>query len=368
MKRRINKKLYVTVIGALFTAPLMAQADGGNTTLYGQARLSIANIDNEATSVTQITNDDSRFGVKGFENLGNGLKAIFQLEVQAEFDDGDGGTAGGFLSSGRSSYVGLVSGLGTAALGIIDSPHRESTDKIDGFGNTLADHNTIIGNAGNGNTTAEFNRRNGNSINYWSPRFEGLQFKGQYSFDEIDGVDRNFYGAAVFYENGPLYAGLGYEVHEDDLATVTDINDTEGFKAGIAYAFNEEKTRVGFIYDKISEDNVRSNFDRDAWYLNLSHKSGNNTFKVGFAVAEGSDTVDSAATPTVDESDDGAMFYFVGLSHNITKRTEIYGLYAQTENDTRGRFGLGNSTNGNTATTVFGADIYGFAVGMVHKF
>ncbi|MEO5703239.1 MAG: porin [Gammaproteobacteria bacterium] len=368
MKHHINKKLFATMAGLMIAAPFAAQAADGGTTLYGQARISVDSADNGAERVTRVANRDTNLGVKGFENLGNGLKAIFQFETQVDLDDG-GASSGTLFSSGRSSYVGLVSEFGTVALGVIDSPHRESTDKIDVFSNSLADHNTIIGNVGNGNTGAEFNRREPNTINYWSPKFNGFQVKGQVRVDEVAGVDRNRYSVAGLYENGPWYAALAYEIHGKEGTPVdpdgkgplpaAGTNDTAGFKFGVAYAFNEEKTRVGFIYDRISEDDADSRFDRNAYYVNLSHKLDNNVFKVGYARAEESDAA---------VGDDGADFYFLGLSHALSKRTEIFGLYAATNNEDNGRFGLGNSTNGNIAASAPGADLDGFSLGVTHKF
>jgi predicted porin len=355
--------------------PAAAVADEGNVTIYGQARISVDYADNGADAsdpggdingeFAQIANRDSNFGIKGWEPLGNGLKAIFQFEVQADLDDG-GASSGSFFSSGRKSYVGLLSNYGTVVLGIVDSPHRESTDKIDIFANSLADHNTIISNVGDGDGSAEFNRREPNTINYWSPKFNGLSFKGQYRFDEVDGVENDRPSVAVFYENGPLYATAGYELHPNE----TGGNDADDWKFGVSYAFNA--TKVAFIYDSLELDDADSVYDRDAWYVSLAHKFGNNTFKIGYAQAQDSDAADDLATLTVDESDDGADFWFVGLSHALSKRTEVFALYATTENDEGGRFGLGNSTNGarvtGTALLNRGQDLDGVSFGMTHKF
>ncbi len=364
MKQRTNKKLYSIMAGLLIAAPLAVHADSGSTVVYGQARLSVDYVDNDEDSTEQVANNDSRFGIKGFEDLGNSIRVIFQFEAQADLDDGGAdGTTGTFFSTGRSSYVGLATDYGTVALGIHDSPHRESTDKIDIFGNSLADHNTIIGNVGDGDTTAEFNRREPNTINYWSPRYNGFQFKGQVRVDEDPEVSETRYSVGGFYENGPVYAAIAYEVHGDEGGD--DNEDTDGLKLGAAYAFNEEKTRVGFIYDRISEDGGDSIFDRNAYYVNLSHKLDNNVFKIGYALADDSDA----------EGDDGADFYFIGLSHNLSKRTEIYGLYAAVNNDEDGAFGLGNSTNGATPIPedvdgdgITGSDIKGVSLGIIHKF
>ncbi len=361
-------KTFLLVVLALSVLPANAQADEGNTTLYGQARLSVDSVDDDEDRVTQVADTESSLGIKGFENLGNGLKAVFQIETAINLDDG-AGTTGTLFGRGRHSYIGLESGLGTVALGIYNSPYRETTNGIDIFGNGLADHNTIIGNVGDGDTMAEFNLREPNSINYWSPKIKGFYFNGQYRVDETAGADQNHYSAGVFYENGPLYAALGYEVHGEEGSTVdpdgagplpaVGTNDTDGLKFGIAYAFNEEKTRVGFIYDRISEDGADSVFDRDAFYVNLSHKLDNNVLKVGYAHANDSDA----------GGDDGADFYVAGLSHNLSRRTEIYGLYAAVNNDDdAGRYGLGSSTNGATAASAPGANLDGFSIGVTHKF
>lgn len=353
---------------ALTVLPLAAQAENSSTTLYGQVRLSVDSVDNDADRVTRVSDTESRLGIKGFEGLGNGLKAVFQFETAVNLDDG-AGTTGSLFGRGRNSYVGLESGWGTVALGVYDSPYREGSDKIDIFGNSLADHNTVIGNVGNGNTGAEFNLRETNSINYWSPKFSGFQFKGQYRLDESAGIDQNHYSVGGFYENGPLYASVGYELHGNEGSLVdpdgagplsaVGTNDTNSFKAGAAYVFNGDKTRVGFVYDNISESGADSVFDRDAYYVNLSHKSGNNFFKAGYAHANDSDAPGA---------DDGADFYFAGLSHNLSKRTEVYGLYVATDNDAAGRFGLGNGTNGSTAASAPGADLDGVSLGITHKF
>lgn len=354
---------------ALMLIPLATSAaDKGTTTVYGQVRVSVDSVDDDADRVIQIADTESRLGIKGFENVANGLKAIFQLEVGVNLDDG-AGTIGSLFGRGRNSYVGLESGFGTVALGIHDSPHRETTDKIDIFGNTLADHNTIIGNVGDGDTASEFNQREPNTVNYWSPKFQGLQFKAQYRVDEADGIDQDRYSVGGYYENGPLYAAIGYELHGSEGSLVdpdglgplpaVGTNDTQGIKAGLAYAFNDKNTRVGFIYDRISEDDADTVFDRDAVYVNFSHKLDNNIFKIGYARADESDAA---------LGDDGADFYFAGLSHSFSKRTEVYGLYAATENDDNGRFGLGISTNGQTPASAPGADLNGVSLGIVHKF
>lgn len=368
--QHMNKKFYPIVVRtaltimAIIATSLPAQAvDVDNVTFYGQARTSIDYVDNDEDSQAQVSNGDSRLGVRGMKELGNGLKAVFQFEVQVDLDDG-GAKSGTLFSTGRNSYVGLEGGFGTVALGLFDTPYREFTDKIDIFANTLADHNTIISNIGDGDTSAEFNNREPNSINYWSPKFGGLQLKAQYRVDEDSEVSKDRYSVGAVYENGPWYATLAYDKHENEVdvldtgGAVIASHDTDGIKLGLAYSFNEEKTRLAFIYETLSEDGAESAFDRDAYYVSLSHKIDNNILKAGYAHAGDNDLVDNS----------GANFYFAGLSHNLSKRTEIYSLYAQTDNDSNGGFPLGSSTSGATAPSDFGASISGISLGVIHKF
>lgn len=367
MALRKNSTHFILLALLLATLATSAAASG-NTILYGQTRVSVDSVDNDEDRVTKVADTESRLGIKGFENLGNSLKAVFQLEVAVNLDDGVGAT-GTLFGRGRNSYVGLEGGFGTVALGIYNSPYRETTDKIDVFGASLADHNTIIGNVGDGDTAAEFNLREPNTLNYWSPKFKGFYFNAQYRVDETAGADQDRYSVGAFYENGPWYAALGYELHGEEGSMIdpdgtgplpaVGTNDTNGLKFGVAYAFNEDQTRVGFVYDRISEDDADTAFDRDAVYVNLSHKLANNVVKVGYAHAFESD----AAT-----GDDGADFYFIGLSHDLSKRTEVYGLYAAVNNEEAGNYGLGSSTNGATATSAPGANLDGFSVGITHKF
>ena len=87
--KRIKKTLSLSLL-TLLAAPPLAGADSNNTTLYGQTRLSVDSVDNDKDRVLKVADTESRLGVKGFELIGNGLKAVFQLEVAVNLDDGTG--------------------------------------------------------------------------------------------------------------------------------------------------------------------------------------------------------------------------------------------------------------------------------------
>jgi len=372
MSQRRNKLFYL-MMGALSAASLTAQAaDSANVTVYGKARASVNSTDNGTDTVTDISTNSSRLGFKGSEDLGDGVKAVFQFETLVNLDDGAGNNKSGgtptnsLFGAGRNTYVGLGSELGSFILGNYDSPYKEATGRIDILSDTMADYNTIIGDIGDNDTSAEYDPRTPNSINYWSPKMAalpGFGLKLQYRPDENSAVSQDRYSINATYENGPFYAGLGYENHSNEGSTST--RDTQGTKLGLGYTF-EEATKVGLVYEKLSEDGASTVFDRNAWYVNVSHqllglanKVGLNTLKVAYGHAGANDAT----------ADSGADFYAVGIAHNFSKRSEMYLLYAKTNNDTNGRYALG-TTGGSGATlpAATGQDVSSLSLGINYDF
>lgn len=129
-----NQTLGALAAAAVLGVPMMASAQSG-VTVYGIVDASVRRADNANAAGDAVTslNDGvyvgSRFGLRGSEDLGGGLKAIFTLEngfdpssgtlqqVNASASNGSGAAAGGRLF-GREASVGLASDtLGTVTLG-----------------------------------------------------------------------------------------------------------------------------------------------------------------------------------------------------------------------------------------------------------
>jgi len=339
----------------MLAMPLTGQAaEIGNVTIYGKARSSVNAVDTGTTNLTSISSNSSRLGFKGSEDLGSGLKALFQFETLVNLDDGAGSTSTLF-GTARNSYIGLAGNFGTVITGVYDTPYKDAS-RLDLFGDTMADYNTIIGDIGDNDTTNEFDRREPNSMQYWSPKFEGLQFRAGYRLDETSDINQDRYSLALVYENGPYFASAAYEEHKKEVASAFD---TSGLKFGLGYTFNQEKTKLGLVYEKLAQDGAVSIWDRDAWYLALSHKMDNNTLRVAYGHANENDLT----------ADSGADFYAVGLGHKLGARTEIYALYAQTSNDTNGGYGLGTTGgSGAVVNTLDGQDLSTFSIGINHDF
>jgi predicted porin len=265
----------------------------------------------------------NRVGIKGSEDLGGGLKAIYQVEFGVRLTDADGRIVDGDPGtvSMRNSFVGLAGGYGTFLVGRHDTPFKISTGKLDLFSDTLADYNHTVGFQ---------DLRADNAVAYISPSFSGFQFAGaiipsggatalgyggSLALTAADGTPlgdngeapdniAEAYSLAGIYKNGPFYAGIGYEnlgsaYWSSTLDTVDSYADRDGvFRSnylGIPnYGGAEDwtKWRLGLglldwngftltgIYE--SHSNVAGapeDADMQLWQVQAGYSFGNNTIK-----------------------------------------------------------------------------------------
>lgn len=179
--------------------------------LYGIADVwfGSAKTETNGVSLRQTKLDDgglsySRFGLKGSEDLGNGLKANFVLEQGFNIDNGSDAFAG--TSFGRQSTVGLSGGFGAVDFG------RQATAYDDVFGLT---NNTLDANVSVTYSVWDFySFRANNTIKYTSPEFAGFSGGLSYSLGE-DKTQNGAAGRVVAlggkYVNGPLAVAAGFQ-------------------------------------------------------------------------------------------------------------------------------------------------------------
>ncbi|WP_179404934.1 porin [Burkholderia guangdongensis] len=196
----------------------------------------------------------SRFGMRGTEDLGGGLKAIFTLENGFNASTGALGQGGDFF--GRQAFVGLSSATaGTVTLGRQYDSVSEYVGQFevgDQWGSGYSAHPGDLDNINNSN-------RINNAVKYTSPIYSGLQVGALYSLGGIAGhPGRNqIWTVGAGYTNGPLALGVGYLNARDPnysffgntpTASATGLNMKSPVYSGYASANTQQVAAAGGAY------------------------------------------------------------------------------------------------------------------------
>jgi predicted porin len=177
----------------------------------------------------------SRWGMKGSEDLGGGLKAVFTLEAGFSIDSGamanNGGSSDAAAPSivfGRTASVGLNGGFGEVRLG------RQYTvyDDFHGAVNNSYDSNTFATTANTANAVGlvDYSNRVNNAIKYVSPVVGGFSGAVVYGLGEDKTAAASASSSTsllVKYAAGPLLVGYAYQ-QESDAAGGTLFNAFAG--------------------------------------------------------------------------------------------------------------------------------------------
>jgi len=240
-------------------------------TLYGIIDAGIAYTNNVSKggtsgSLVQATSGEingSRFGLRGAEDLGGGLKAIFVLENG--FSVQSGKLAQNNREFGRQAFVGISSNLyGTITLG------RQYDSLVD-FVAPLSGTAGTFGDTGFAhpfdNDNLNHSVRMNNSVKYTSNNYAGFKAGALYAFsNNTDFAMNRAYSVGASYNYGPLNVAAGYlQINGSNstanTAGAVDLgesaaNGTGGFQlgadvqrtvgAGLNYAFGPAV--VGFVY------------------------------------------------------------------------------------------------------------------------
>ncbi|RQR70519.1 MULTISPECIES: porin [unclassified Burkholderia] len=188
-----------------------------SVTLYGVVDTGFMYIHNSGGKSTQFmmasgTESGSRWGVKGSEDLGGGLKTIFQIENGFNSTTGNLGQGGRMF--GRQAYVGLsdASTWGTITLGRQYDPLIDLVQPVQGD-NYLGGFFSSPGDIDNADNSVRIN----SAVKWSSPSWSGLQLSAMYSFGGVAGTigSGQTYSGAAAYTNGPLAVAAGF-LHIDN--------------------------------------------------------------------------------------------------------------------------------------------------------
>jgi predicted porin len=401
----MNKKVMALAVASVLAAPA-AYAQSSNVQLYGRAVLGFdyytadgaSNSANDREGRMRVFDNSSRVGLRGTEDLGNGLKAIFQIETGVNIDNGSSTGQGGQTnaSSGfwasRDSFVGIDSNFGRLTFG------RQSIYWANGVNAQFAanyinteipwTNGTAMGRIHSGALGSATPARVSNVVQYTTPTFAGLNATLSYSPGVQEAVqndgagtdtDGDIWGATVRGTWGPFYAQVDYaNVQGNTLTSGLPRVDGNAWKAGASWGYLPG-ARIGIIYVRSEANNAvgittGNKVNQDGWTLNWEHTFGN--FQVMAQYGFTNDLKSCNGDPgTVSCSDSGSQGFMVGGRYFLSKRTWLFASYNLVKNDDN-QFadyagGAITSTNlpaGGGATYPYGADPEIWAVGIFHQF
>ncbi|WP_092139729.1 porin [Cupriavidus sp. YR651] len=336
---------------------------GRLNTAIEYSRASTATDGTQLGGTGRLTNNRSVFGLRGEEDLGGSLKAVWQIESNLSLDTGQGQIAG------RNSRIGLQGQYGLLFMGHWQTPYTESTAGYDPYYPTTAGYMALIGNGSTSSSdnvqdTSSFDRRQKNILQYRSPQFGGFSVSLGWGLpEEKTTVPRNpaLYSAAASYDNGPLNATVAYEMHQHYQAAGR--ND-DALKFGIAYQLFAG-TRIAAVYEHLHYRTDSGDLQRNAYYTSLVQKLGPGSVRVGVAFAANGT---GSSTDTIgffrSGSETGAMQFTVGYDYPLSKRTALFAYYSRINNKKNAIYDFAINELGVSA----GADPQTFALGMRHFF
>ncbi len=304
-----------TLVAAAVAAIVAAPAAFADATVYGKARVSIDSLDYQAANSDkmQVADRVSRVGVKGSEDLGDGMKAIFGMEWGVSLDSGEGTSN----FSARNQFVGLSGGFGTVLAGKHDTPYK-MVGSADVFADTAADSEKNGGIIGHNN----FDKRANNAVAYVSPSFNGWTIIAAGVAGETatspkangltDAISLGVTGAI-----GPVKLGLGYESESSGLANALGYGNKSrsAMKADVKYAVGD--FGLGATYEQ--SENTAITRDKDTGMLvSATYAMGNNVLAAQYGKYDAKLSTGTDITMTG-----------VGLIHNFSKNTNAYVAYAK---------------------------------------
>lgn len=380
----MKKSLIALAVAGVVSAPAFAATS--NVDVYGVMRMSVDHSDVKATDrdAWSINDRVSRIGFKGSEDLGGGLKAVWQIEQQLSATDPVSPTSastststststGGITTTTattttttttadsafgganlRNTFIGLSGGFGTVLVGRHDTPYKLG-GSADLFADTAADSQRagaagIIGRNG-------FDTRANGTVAYVSPDFSGFHFAaavipgeeagGTAATNDANGL-MDAYSLMGAYANGPLKMTLAYERLSKDMLNTTDSKHATKFNIGykigdIGLGYTLERSKDGTAAGNNTDTGHLASVSYGMGPITLMGQYGQFNNKEANAVAAG---VQNDMTR-----------WTVGAAYALSKRTSAYAAY-----------NIDDTKNTDVTATGQTGDVKTLTIGMNHSF
>lgn len=335
-------KSWLVACPLLVALPFGAQAQS-SVTLYGivDAAVALEDTGEPGRGNRKVLNSgnqsSSRLGFRGSEDLGAGLKAVFNLESGVSMDTGAADSA--FF--GRRAVVGLEGAFGALMLGREYAPIAAVAGAADIMGQGF--FGTNLGAFASNRLT----RRLSNSVTYVTPRFNGLRASIAASPSEGASGATRVLGSAVEFNAGRLYAGGGYH----DVERLNGLKDKE-YALGFGYGIGDVDLKGNYLVADPS--GTGNKFEQ---------------FNIGASIGLGKGRLFGNVQSNRLEGGAKGTALAATYSYELSRRTNVYASYARLSNNASGRFGLNSSSTSVTpAASAPGADPSVLALGVRHRF
>lgn len=303
-----------------------AQSQSSNVSIYGQIDAGVDHVSNVSGSRANTESTGvlapNILGFKGQEDLGNGLKAFFDLQTQFDLDDGATTSTDGFWN--RRSVVGLSSPWGSMTMGTQED-FMFSSLNLQGYGaDKMFPYISLMyldqGPYSNLTPTGSFDfdhladgTRTSNSIRYDSPNLHGLTFGAMYGFGEQSGAmgKDNTVSLGANYHYGPLNIGLaGTRQRRSDINDGNDGILTEGTNIRWDFA-NQSSLSFVFTHTKNTYSKAAVNVWKGVYMFPASPRI---RLLAGYTYMDGNDELGNVGTHQVNAS----------VHYLFSKRTQVY--------------------------------------------
>jgi predicted porin len=296
----MNKTLIAAA--ALATLSTGALAQSSNVQIYGRVNVTIERQkEGGGSSNWVMQNNASRFGFRGTEDLGGGLKAGFVLEHGFNINNG---TQSQSAFWARQSEVNLGGNWGMVRLGNFTSEAYYATADY------VSMHNHDTG------TSADrfyaYLGRDTSKVAYRAPALGGINFEVAVT-DPAAGEEKT-YDIAVNYDAGPLHLGAGFQ-----KANPTDSNANQ-FALRALYELGA--FTVGGYVQRDKDGFGDGLGSRTTYRLAGMYTVGNSEFHLNYGRA-------GAYSDRVGSFGDSANQYTLGYNYNLSKRTKVYGFFTK---------------------------------------
>lgn len=374
----MQKKLMALAVAGALSAPVAAFAQASNVQIYGRANVGLDNYQatGGATDVKarmRVFDQGSRLGVRGAEDLGGGLKAIFQIESGVNIDtgtaNGQSGTpntsTGTFAS--RDSYAGLEGGFGRVQFG------RLALWYTNGVIEQMTANYVNIGTPESSGATSKIKQplvRQSNVVMYTTPTFSGFNAGAYYVPNSEaaaagDNTDGKITGLVANYSGIVNVKADWAKNKAQTLTTGVAVSDVTGTKVGVGYPYMPG-AQVSLIVIQLQQTNVGAALDKvkqRAYVLSWEHVFGNIQPLAQYAK---SNKETGCSGTACDDTESTSIM--VGARYLLSKRTAAYVTYNKTTNKANSALDYTSAGYNALATIPAGADPRVWAVGILHNF